>query len=447
MPEYLSGDVICNGKLSLARSRQIDYAGRMNAIAPAHIPAVARHHGLARLATGLLILLPLVIWVANRSAPLVLGVSALVLLGNAQVRGTLRQDMASLANALRSRLGRTVLAFLAFALISISWSHQPLRSLRVFGELLVPLAAGFVVAMLWPCLPKTGADRKRGLLLLAGALILGCILIMIELRTNMALRIRLGLKPQNYIFNPVMISYLVLGFPVLAGLWRSGDRLPRIIAAVLAATLVATTVSAESGAAVFGLIIGIAAWLAARLLPRLMLAALAAGFLASLVLAPVVGEILDKALPPAAHEGLKNAHSRDRVDIWLSFGEAVRARPLTGAGFGTSAIYDSHPVAAEVNPARRTLLGVGHPHSLPLQIWAEMGVIGAVLAALCGLGVVAALAHIPENRRAAPLAMVTTALAIATVGHGAWQAWWIAAIAASVCWFLRAGNDGTGVLT
>jgi O-antigen ligase len=160
-----------------------------------------------------------------------------------------------------------------------------------------------------------------------------------------------------------------------------------------------------------------------------------------------MGEILDRALPPAAHEGLKNAHSRDRVDIWLSFGEAVRARPLSGAGFGTSAVYDSHPVAAEVSAPRRTLLAVGHPHSLPLQIWAETGVIGAVLAGLCGLGVVAGLAHIPQHRRAAPLAMVATALAIATVGHGAWQAWWIAAIVASVCWFLAGQDDRTGGLT
>jgi O-antigen ligase len=447
MPEYLNGTKVYGGLLSLALFCRIDYAKRMNAIGHLITPITPRRSALVSVATLLPALLPLVIWVANRAAPLALVLAALALVGGSAMDGRLLQDIARLRQALFSRAGLSVLAFLIFALVSVSWSHLPLRSLRIFGELLVPLVAGFIVAMLWPRLLTAMADRQQLLLLVAGALILGCILIMVELNTNMALRIRLGMKPQNYIFNPVLISYLLLGFPVLDGLWRLQDRWSRVVAAVLAVTLAAAIISAESGAAVFGLIIGVAAWLMARILPRLMLATLAAGFLASLVLAPVMGEILDKALPPSAHEGLKNAHSRDRVDIWLSFGEAVRARPLTGAGFGTSAVYDSHPVAAEVSVPRRTLLGVGHPHSLPLQIWAEMGVIGAVLAGLCGLGVVAALAHIPENRRAAPLAMVATALAIATVGHGAWQAWWIAAIAAGVCWFLAGHDARTGELT
>lgn len=431
---------------SLARLRQINYAGQMNVIVSGHPSPVVRQPALARAASLLLVMLPLVIWVANRAAPLVLVLSVFALAGVSARDGRLQQDIAAVRQALTSRAGLGVLAFLAFALVSTGWSHLPLRSLRVFVELGVPVVAGFLVAVFWPRLPMTAAERQRCLMLLAAALILGCVFIMIELRTGMALRTALGMRPNSFIFNPVLISYLLLAFPVLAGLWRTGGRLPRLMAGAMAVTLASTIFASESGAAVFGLIVGVTALVLATLLPRLMLSALAAGFLVSLALAPVIGEILDRALPPAAHEAMQSAHSRDRVDIWLSFGEAVRARPLTGAGFGTSGVYDSHPVAFEVPAARKVLLAVGHPHSLPLQIWAEMGVVGALLAGLCGLGAVAGLAHIPENRRAAPLAMVATALAIATVGHGAWQAWWIAAICASICWFRREQGDQTGGL-
>jgi O-antigen ligase len=411
----------------------------MNVLAQSEPATNPRRDGLTSLATSLLVLMPLVVWVANRAAPLVLSLCALLLLAASWSGGRLPHDLARLRDRLTSRTGLALLAFLGFALFSILWSHQPWRSLRVFGELLVPLVAGGLVALLWPGQSRRGTRSRIALMLMACALMLACGLVIIELRTGMALRNALGMKSFSYIFNPVMISYLLLGFPVLDGLWRTQDGLARGLAVALAGVLAFAIIASESGAAVFGLIIGILAWLSARVLPRLTVCALTAGFVAFLALAPVMGEILDDALPPAAHEGMKNAHSRDRVDIWLSFGEAVRARPLTGAGFGTSAVYDSHPVALEVSAKRRVLLGVGHPHSLPVQIWAEMGVIGALLAALVFLGVMAKLARFKPERRAAPLAMVATALAIATVGHGAWQAWWVAAIAASACWFLHAG--------
>lgn len=404
----------------------------MNVLVPSGPVMIPRRDTLALIATSLLVMMPLAAWLANRSAPLVLTLGALALLGASWRSGGLPHDLARLRRKLASPVGTAMLVFLGFALLSVVWSHQPWRSLRVFGELSVPLAAGGLVALLWP------RQRARAaLMLVACALTLACALVIIELRTGMALRTALGMKSYSYIFNPVMISYLLLGFPVLDGLWRLKDGLARALATVLAGVLVFAIFASESGAAVFGLIIGVLAWLSARLLPRLTLTALAVGFLACLALAPVMGGILDDTLPPAAHEGMKNAHSRDRVDIWLSFGEAARARPLTGAGFGTSAVFDSHPVAAEVSARRRVLLAVGHPHSLPVQIWAETGVIGALLAAWVFLCVVAGLARVRADRRAAPLAMAATALAIATVGHGAWQAWWIAAIAASFCWFLR----------
>ncbi len=149
----------------------------------------------------------------------------------------------------------------------------------------------------------------------------------------------------------------------------------------------------------------------------------------------MIGRLADAALPPALHETLADSHSRDRVDIWQSFGEAIRARPLQGSGFGASAALRTHPVAAEVSAPRRVLLDVGHPHSAPVQVWTETGAIGALLLLVAGLGCLWRLRGLGPHELAPRLAVFASAFCIACVGHGAWQGWWIAILAAAIVWF------------
>ena len=75
----------------------------------------------------------------------------------------------------------------------------------------------------------------------------------------------------------------------------------------------------------------------------------------------------------------------ERVSRALGRPEDLLARPIRGAGFGTSPTLDRHPVAAEVSPPRRALLAVGHPHNAPLQAWTETGAIGVALLTVAGL--------------------------------------------------------------
>jgi O-antigen ligase len=394
----------------------------------------ARRNLAADAATLLLVLMPLATWIANRSAPLMLGLCALALLGAAASEATLRRDLSRMGSALLSPLGLAALAWLGLALVSLAWSHKPARSLRLFVEMLVPLMAGLVVGLLWPARAPRWAWSG-----LAITMALACVFMMVELGTNMQLRRLLGLRPDTFIFNPMLIGFLLLGLALAARLFRSNhDRAGMVAGLAVAGVLVAAIGVSDSGAAAFGLGVGLIAWIAARFAPRLAPPLLAAGFLASLALAPVMGSVIERALPAAAHERLKGSHSRERVGIWLSFGEAARVRPLMGAGFGTSAVYDTSPIAASVREEHRPMLAVGHAHSLPLQLWAELGVPGVILAAIIGLGVMRRLLRVPERLRALPVAFAAVALAIATVGHGAWQAWWIAAIAVAIAWF-RAG--------
>lgn len=400
----------------------------MTSVSP--LLAQSRAPAAAAVATALLVAMPPVMWAANRSAPLLLGLAGLASLLAAWQAGEARAVLDRARRALLSPVGLCLLGFLLWALISLSWSHRPGPGLRMHGELVISLAAGCAVAWSWPRIAPSWALRA-----LACSLVLTGLLVALEVRLGPGTRDALGLRSQAYIFNRPILTGLLLVAPVLAGL-GSGSLRDRLLAAAGVVGIVAAMLVGESGAAKLGLILMVMAWLAARLLPRLALAAAMTGFVALMALAPFLGLLAERALPGPVYERLAQAHARERVDIWLSFGEAVQARPLIGSGFNSAAALLGHPVAGFVTPEHRPMLDVGHPHNAYLQAWVETGFVGVALLTAAGLLALWRLRHLPARELAPRLGVVVAGLGVATVGHGAWQGWWIAALGAVAAWFL-----------
>lgn len=399
-------------------------------------PASARDAGPAfALSCGILAAMPLVMWAANRSAPLVLALAALAMLVDAGRGGRLSALPRRVLAALSGPLGLACCAFLVWALVSVSWSHRPGPGLAMWGEFVLPAAASLVLALASPRPLPRWAWRMLALALVAAGL-----LTILEMSAGLGHRALLGQSQYSFALNRPALTCLVLAGPAIATLWRGRDA-DRLLATLIALTVAAAVFSSESGAGKLGLVVLVLAWPAARLLPRLTLAAVATGIVALILIAPWLGEVADRALPAKLHEELAESHSRDRVDIWLSFGEAIRVRPLAGAGFGASAALGSHPVAQQVAPARRTLLDVGHPHGAAVQVWSDTGAVGAALALAAMLAVLARLRALPAAALAPRLALFAAAFAIAAVGHGAWQGWWWAALGAAVVWFGTSGAE------
>jgi O-antigen ligase len=405
---------------------------------PASGPVPAR---LAALGAGLLVALPLAMWIANRSAPLMLALAAAAFGAAALAEEGWRPSWRRAGLLLRSPTGLALSGFLLWSLVTIAWSHRPLASLTAWGELALPLACGAAIAASGRFRPNPALGRA-----LAIAVGVAALMMMAELATDLAVRRALDIGRQvTYGFNRPVLTCLVLAPVALAALQgRGASRRWSVALAVLLVLAVAwACLGSESGAAGLGLLVMSVAAVLAWLAPRLALAAVALGFVTTMALSPVVGRIGDGILPPALHERLANSHSRDRVDIWLTFGEAALAHPLRGTGFGTSSTLDRHPVAAEVTEARRTLLAVGHPHNAPLQAWTETGAVGVALLTFAGLALLLRLRGLPGRDLAPRLGLFAAAFAVAAVAHGAWQGWWIAGLTMAALWLSRlpVGSD------
>ncbi|WP_457104062.1 O-antigen ligase family protein [Methylobacterium sp. P5_C11] len=379
--------------------------------------------------------MPAAMVLANRSSPLVVGLAALAFLAGRWAEADARALRRRLLAPLATPLAGAALAFLAWALVSLTWSPFPAASLRALAEFLPTLVAAYLLACLAPGRIPAFAPRLG-----AVAVGLAGLLIAADLASDLALSRALGHRAAAFVHNrPALTLDLVAG-PLALLLWR---RRARGSAAATLAAAALGVMRSISGAAQLGLLAGAAMAAAARLLPvraGLGLAGLGLGL--AVALAPVEGDLLARAMPEAAHDRLVQSSSRARVAIARSFGATVAADPWRGAGYGTSARFAETPVAQAVPAEMRVLLGVGHPHNSFLQVWAELGLPGAILAALALMLTLARIAGLPAPDRATALGLVACAAAIAFVEHNGWAAWWTAGLGAAITWMRAASRAG-----
>ncbi|WP_461657586.1 O-antigen ligase family protein [Methylorubrum aminovorans] len=366
---------------------------------------------------------------ANRSSPLVVGIAALLFLAGAvaEYRG---RAVSLLITPLRSPLGLAALAFLGWCLVSLSWSSFPALWWRVLSEFLPTLIAASILARLAPArLPGWALPLGAGLLAAA------CLTIVASLALDLAPQVWLGQRVALFMFNRPLLTVLLLAGPLATFLALRGHRLASGALLAVAALAILRSIS---GAAALGLFAGGVMFAVGRLLPRsvaLWLAALVLGL--AFALAPVEGDILHRLMPEAAHERLTQSSSRARVAIAQSFGAALAQAPWIGSGYGMGLRFAEVPAAQALEPEMRAMLAVGHPHNTFLQIWSELGLVGALLGALVAFLALRAASALPRLLFASALGLLGAAVAVMFVEHGAWQGWWTAGLGAAITW-LRA---------
>ncbi|MFD6320100.1 MULTISPECIES: O-antigen ligase family protein [Methylorubrum] len=366
---------------------------------------------------------------ANRSSPLVIGIAALLFLAGAIAEHGGRAA-SLLIGPLRSPLGLAALAFLGWCLVSLAWSPFPVLWGRVLSEFLPTLVAAAILARLAPGrLPSWAPPLGAGLLAAA------CLYMAGSLALGLAPQAWLGQRVALFMFNRPLLTVLLLAGPLAAFLALRGRRLATLLLLALAALAILRSIS---GAATLGLLAGAVMFGIGRFAPRAAALALAALILGlAFALAPVEGDLLHRLMPEAAHERLTQSSSRARVAIAQSFGAAVAQAPWIGSGYGMGLRFAEVPAAQALEPEMRAMLAVGHPHNTFLQIWSELGVVGAGLAALVAFLALRAAAALPRLLFATALGLTGAAVAVMFVEHGAWQGWWTAGCGAAITW-LRA---------
>lgn len=232
----------------------------------------------------------------------------------------------------------------------------------------------------------------------------------------------------------------VLGAAVFTALSRPALGLGLAALAVLATLYAGLRLSADSAIVmpvVSGLAIGLVALLPKRGFQVLL--AIPAGLT---VAAPLLYLGLIKALDLIGTSVPGSFQSR--LWSWEAVIAQTGSKPVLGHGLEASSTwretFADHPEKlAMVDPSWTNYpLIPGHPHSMPLEIWAETGAIGAVLAASALFAIGLSLPNpgtLPPRTRFAIAGLVGAAFVTFTVSYSAWnEAYWasIALMAGSI---------------
>ncbi|MBE7246776.1 MAG: O-antigen ligase family protein [Actinomycetospora chiangmaiensis] len=378
--------------------------------------------------------LPCLMVASNRSAPATFGAGAAL----ANLAVLLAGGAAALKQRYRAvATGPTALAswgVIALCVASFAWTLDPGYTRRGLSEGLPVLGFALASAAAWPLVA-----RRRDLGWLAAGLVAATLLILLERLGGMPLHHLLRTQAGFQNLKRSAVPLVPLVWPAAAFALASRRVL---LAAALFGAVVLGVVTAHAGAAFFGLAAGCVAWLAARLSPKLAAGATALLVLGLLATGPVAGTLGSWLVDEEARVVLREQDASERLVIWRAFEGRVHDRPILGHGFDTSYSVSKmpRPGGASPGPEEGSIRDI-HPHNAPLQIWVELGLVGALATAIVAGFVLWRMARLPAQAAAPRFGLLLSVLGITLVGFGAWQSWWIASVAAALLWFDLVARD------
>jgi O-antigen ligase len=370
---------------------------------------------------GFIVALPVAMALANRSSPLFLSCAAVFVAAAHFVSGNGASFLSPLR---RMHTGAFIglVGAVAYALLSLTWTIRPETAFLALAEAVIPIFASAVLILRWRMAPPPGWLFKA----LAKAMLVAAGLIAFELLLDSPLRQAYGGRLGSYVHNRPVVTLLLLLWPVLS--WALLCNRKKLGLILLSAMTLLTAISA-SEAAKLGLVAAAGTLMLVYFFQERIGRILIVGLLGFIWIQPVFGDLVANLTPPRLIELTKAGHSKERIEIWQAFGAVARKHPAFGTGFASTAAMKDHPVMKEVERGLRRPLRTGHPHNAYLQVWVELGVPGALILSWFTFWGMRRLSEQPVSTRRMGLSALMCASAIALVSHGAWQGWWIAALA------------------
>jgi len=356
-------------------------------------------------------------------------------------------DAGRIRSILKQPISRLLAAFIVFAVISATWSIAPASSLRSALTLGLAFFSGLYLIDTMGRLGKADRDLVFSGIIVGG--VLGLSLIAFEHSTN-GLLTRLILAAKGRDANPatnfmpalnsgmsVLALYawpwalvlksrfgaavMVLGLLVCGGLIFLSNADTPVLALLAGFVIAVLSLPSKKGVlAIFAVIAGVGI-AAAPLLP---------------------GALPDPHTEARAYSKLSHSGVH-RLVIWRTAAEHIAKSPVLGIGMnGTRFLYNSSdriiqkyatddPAMTWGNYAEPIPL---HTHNGILQIWLELGGIGALLFAAVLLMVLWRLRQGGHDAitTAARLGMLVSGIVIFSLSFGPWQGWWQSAIWLSI---------------
>jgi O-antigen ligase len=326
------------------------------------------------------------------------------------------------------------LLFLAWALVACYWSLTPVKSLIEILKISIAIAGAVAF---YAVLTDSLYEKFMQVFTIGFVLALG-FLTFDEILSLYVLKLFLGPNVEGHHYAHG-ITIVALGMWPLLNIFKNQNIALRIL--LIQAILLGILFMSDH-AATLALLIGLATWLISYISPKIVMR-----------VAAILSAIIILALPFALKEMdpveviektksyLIKPSYRHRLFILKRTTNMIFEEPWIGHGINTfRSTIDPEKVKivgieltqvmekGHAHPVDLQALGQStHPHNLSLQIWYELGAIGAVLYALFVSLSLWRLSKLPNRRSelATFMGLYATMFTIAHISFGAWQTWWL----------------------
>jgi O-antigen ligase len=340
--------------------------------------------------------------------------------------------------------------FVAWAALGLAWAPIPLPA----GWSILSLAGMFIAGMIFlglvPALEDAGRRRVENWFL-AGYGAANLIFLFEAISGNWISRRVRGLEWREIIsiegIGENLDAFLSNGIVILALLvWPAITifiRRKQWVLIILALVMVLGVASHfRHSASLLAVLAGLCAWGVGRFSRRLAARLLALGFVLMVLASPfLMGQLTRSVdLHKLANSDFGRALPQSvipRLFIWDFAAQKSLERPLLGWGMNASRlipgggekfiVYDERAGNGQGKQLYTDSLLPLHPHNQALQIWLELGGVGAFIVAIFGGAFLFRLGALGAAE--APLfGMLVSYLTFALSSFGAWQNWWIATL-------------------
>ncbi len=368
------------------------------------------------------VILPVVLPFVRRAAPVFLIGAALLAL----LHGVGRQEWKIQLSALSSTSAKLGFSFLLWAAITCLWTPDPIRAWQA-------VSSGALVFISALCVSVYGQEPNgRARLYASLSMSIAALTIIVDLKTGGILLHLIHSRPEPYRYNMVLVSLVVLSF----ALFYDGLNLAQPVKYIAIAILFGAVFIGESESAKLSMLVGYFVLLLARFVPRqwsfwlFVMGSLCAWPI--FLLKPDLLKVASSIWPSLAEQG----HAAERIQIWLAYSKFALAGLPWGWGVESVSHVPMTSYYATVPELLKPDLEWLHPHNNIIQILAEMGWFGCMLA-FAGSFALVVWAHSNEPLRPARSGLVAAVVIVSLVSNGFWQAWWWSAVVVSIALLSR----------
>lgn len=330
-------------------------------------------------------------------------------------------------------------ASILFASASLLWSPLVERGLGALAQ-----TTSATLAALFGCLMISQRSIVPPWLTTALilSLALGSAVVAVELLLESPIRGAFGASIEAYRLNRAALC-LALMVPLLF-IPRARGVTPILHGLVVVSVGIAVFLS-ESESAKLALLVVFGTLVSTHLVStRVAIVFLGGVIMSSHVFAPLIALFLNFVLPRELGETVSLQLFGDpyyfvRIEIWWAHAQQILSAPIVGHGLQAS--LAAQDIYTGSDPAVIRGLSYGHPHSLSMQVWYELGLVGTLLSGALIWLFLRSLASLQDRELKVAMAITAGVWGVAYVGHGAWQHWWWALVGILALLFVIQKNN------